>query len=72
MTRHICNSAYRVSWKKSALVDNALAHIPFTENIIDREYILQSRQEDLQFYLFLYFGKFETNLQNFTMRDLGL
>jgi len=26
----------------------------------------------LQFYLFLYFGKFETNLQNFTMRDLGL
>jgi len=42
MTRHICNSAYRVSWKKSALVDTALAHIPFTEDIIDREYILQS------------------------------
>ena len=72
MTRHICNSAYRVSWKKSALVDTALTHIPFTEDIIDREYILQSRQEDLQFYLFLYFGKIETNLQNFTMRDLGL
>ena len=72
MTHHICATAYRVSWKKGVLVDAALAHIPFTEGLIDPAYIVQSCQELLQFCLFLYFGKIETNLQNFTMRDLGL
>lgn len=72
MTRHICASAYRVSWKKGVLVETALAHIPFSKGLVEQEYIVQSRQEALKFYLFLYFGKIETNLQNFTMRDLGL
>ena len=72
MTHHICATAYRVSWKKGVLVDAALAHITFTEELIDPAYIVQSYQELLQFCLFLYFGKIETNLQNFTMRDLGL
>lgn len=72
MTRYICASAYRVSWKKAVLVDAALAHIPFTDGLIEAGYIVQSRQEALQYCLFLYFGKIETNLQNFTLRDLGL
>lgn len=72
MARHICASAYRVSWKKAVLVDAALAHIPFSKRLVEDDYILQSRQEALQFCLFLYFGKIETNLQNFTLRDLGL
>lgn len=72
MMRHICASAYRVSWKKSVLVNAALAHIPFTGSLIGDDHIVQSRQEDLRFCLFLYFGKIETNLQNFTLRDLGL
>lgn len=72
MMRHICASAYRVSWKKAVLVEAALAHIPFSDGLIDAEFIVQVRQETLQFCLFLYFGKIETNLQNFTLRDLGL
>ena len=70
--QHICASAYRVSWKKAVLVEAALAHIPYSEDVISSDYIVQSRQAALQFCLFLYFGKIETNLQNFTMRDLGL
>ncbi|MEP3891879.1 MAG: exonuclease domain-containing protein [Hellea sp.] len=72
MTRHICASAYRVSWKKAVLVGAALTHIPFSEGLVAADYIVQSRQEVLQFCLFLYFGKIETSLQNFTLRDLGL
>ncbi|MDA8707889.1 exonuclease domain-containing protein [Hellea sp.] len=72
MTRHVCASAYRVSWKKAVLVDAALTNIPFASAIIDTSYIVQSRQNALKFCLFLYFGKIETNLQNFTLRDLGL
>ena len=72
MMRNICSSAYRVSWKKGVLVEAALAHIPFKNDLFDTDYIVQSRQEVLQFCLFLYFGKIETNLQNFTLRDLGL
>ena len=72
MMRHICASAYRVSWKKAVLMETALAHIPFNETLVDPVYIVQSYQEALQFCLFLYFGKIETNLQNFTLRDLGL
>lgn len=72
LSRYVCASAYRVSWKKGVLVETALAHIPFSENLINLKYIVQSRQDALQFCLFLYFGKIETNLQNFTLRDLGL
>ena len=72
MTRHICASAYRVSWKKAVLIDTALAYIPFIAARVESDYIVQSRQEPLKFCLFLYFGKIETNLQNFTLRDLGL
>ena len=72
LMQHICASAYRVSWKKAVLVEAALAHIPYSEDVISSDYIVQSRQAALQFCLFLYFGKIETNLQNFTMRDLGL
>ncbi|WP_051279063.1 exonuclease domain-containing protein [Hellea balneolensis] len=72
LMKHVCASAYRVSWKKAVLVDAALTHIPYSKDIIDPHYIVQSRQDALNFCLFLYFGKIETNLQNFTMRDLGL
>lgn len=72
MRRHLCASAYRRSWKKGALIETTLAHIPFTEGLIDADFIVQSRKDALQFCLFLYFGKIETSLQNFTLRDLGL
>jgi len=72
MSRQICASGFRPSWKKAVLVDAALAHIPHSNDLIDDDYIVQRRQNELQFCLFLYFGKIETNLQNFTLRDLGL
>ena len=72
MSRHISAGAFRVSWKKARLVDIAQALISFSPDIIRPEFIVQSRQEALQFCLFLYFGKIQTNLQNFTLRDLGL
>jgi len=72
LMKHVCASAYRVSWKKAVLVETALSHIPYTDDLIPPHYIVQSRMEALNFCLFLYFGKVETNLQNFTMRDLGL
>ena len=42
MTRHICASAYRVSWKKAVLVDAALTHIPYSTAKVEPCYIVQS------------------------------
>lgn len=72
MRHHLCASAFKHSWKKDVLVETALAHIPFAQASIGKSNIVQSQREALQYCLFLYFGKIETSLQNFTMRDLGL
>jgi len=63
---------YKKSWKKPELVNLALAYIPFDESMIGEHFIVQDRADPLRYLLYLYFGKIQDNLQNFTMRDLGL
>lgn len=72
LSAHVPLRHYKKSWKKDALVDVARAHIPFTPDLIASQIAVQDRVEVLQYYLYLYFGKIETNLQNFTLRDLGV
>ena len=68
----ICPSLYKKSWKKPDLIDVAAAHLGFETAPMPKTIIVRSRIEDLRFLLFLYFGKIEDSLQNFTLRDLGL
>ncbi len=72
LMKHVCASAYRASWKKAVLVETALSHVPYSDDVVPSHYIVQTKTKALNHCLFLYFGKIETNLQNFTMRDLGL
>ena len=63
---------YKKSWRKADLIDVARAHLDFDAADIPQTLIVQKRRESLRFLMFLYFGKIEDNLQNFTLRDLGL
>ncbi len=65
-------SLYKKSWKKADLIDVACAHLDPDIADIPGTLIVQKRLADLRFLMFLYFGKIEENLQNFTLRDLGL
>lgn len=63
------------SMKKQALVEFALANLA-PEDIIDclptEDLLRMGRAEDVEFWLFLYFGRSRESLSRFTMRDLGL
>lgn len=72
MTKTVCPTLFKKSWKKTVLVDVAHAHIHPTEAQIPARYVGQGRREALQYLLFLYFGRIEDNLQALTHRDLGL
>ena len=69
---HICASAFKRSWKKDALVDTALAHIPFGNASLPSNLIIQGYRPVLRYLSYLHFGKIEDNQQSFTLRDLGL
>ncbi len=61
--------------KKQALVEFALANLA-PDEILDSlptsGLLRMGREDDVEFWLFLYFGRSETGLSRFTMRDLGL
>jgi len=65
-------TTFKASWPKARLVDIALSNIDLDTTDIAENYVAQGQLEPLHYLLFLYFGRIETNLQPFTMRDLGL
>ena len=67
--------SYRRSWSKSELIEFALGHLSFSHPTVIEEMqhcVVQSRVDQIGYLLFLYFGKFETGLSQFTLRDLGV
>lgn len=65
---------WRASWRKDQLVSH-LSQFPATDVVDDEareEVIVQGRADDLNYLFFLYFGRIETGLTRFAMRDLGL
>jgi DNA polymerase-3 subunit epsilon len=65
----------RVSWPKAKLADYFLAQVPFqvaAEHCGAAKFIALDNVRPLEFLLYLYFGKSETDLKNFALRDLGI
>ncbi|HEV7867513.1 MAG TPA: exonuclease domain-containing protein, partial [Chthoniobacteraceae bacterium] len=65
----------RVSWPKAKLADYFLAQVPFevaAEHCGAAKFIALDNIRPLEFLLYLYFGKTETDLKNFALRDLGI
>jgi DNA polymerase-3 subunit epsilon len=63
------------SVKKADLVDLASKLLPqqlLIDEVISDSYIVQMRESEISYFLYLYFGKTEHSLNSFTMRDLGL
>ena len=63
------------SLKKAELVAFALEHCSATDFVsrLDSDRLLvQSRVDEIRYVLFLYFGRVQDGLSQFTMRDLGL
>lgn len=58
--------------KKDILLETAQTHLNFADIQFSDRFCVQGRGAELDFLTFLYFGKIEENMQNFTMRDLGL
>jgi DNA polymerase-3 subunit epsilon len=73
---HQCSpGSFRRSWSKSALVEFAQGNVSFKHPSIapaKEPYVVQTRCEQIGYLLFLYFGKFESGLSRFTLRDLGV
>nr|MBX2886743.1 hypothetical protein [Granulosicoccus sp.] len=71
-----CSSgSFRRSWPKPALLEFALIHLDFSHPSIQSEmlfYVRQLRCAEMEYLLFLYFGKAEQSLGKFTLRDLGV
>jgi DNA polymerase-3 subunit epsilon len=65
----------RVAWSKAKLVDYFLNHVPFevaAEHCGAAKFIALDDVRQLEFLLYLYFGKTEQGLKNFALRDLGI
>jgi DNA polymerase III subunit epsilon len=63
------------SIRKADLVAQADIHLEFRSCFPDNEgdgYFVQDRCEEIDFLLFLYFGKRQRGLTNFALRDIGL
>ncbi len=58
--------------KKAELVETGLNGLQFGNLSIPSNYVRQGRARALRYIEYLYFGKIETNLRRFAMRDLGL
>jgi len=72
MRQALCTVAFKPSWTKPRLLEIANQYIHFDALNIPKSYISQGRIEALHYLLFLFFGRIETTLQPFTLRDLGL
>ena len=65
---------WRASWKKDLLVSYA-TRFQLSEFVDDqtlKEMVVQGRADELNYLFFLYFGRIETALTKFALRDLGL
>ena len=69
---HACEAKFKKSWKKDKLVNIAVNEIDFDGLTLPENIWVQSRTEALEYILFLHSGQVEGNLQNLTLRDLGL
>ena len=71
-----CSSdSYRKSWAKNDLVTFAMSHLSFEHDSIAKaadRFVVQDRCDDVDYLLFLYFGRREQGLSRFTLRDLGV
>ena len=72
LDRRIGTVHFKRSWKKDRLIECALAQVKFASSDIPDHFIVQHYDDTLRYLGFLYFGRIETNLQRFTLRDLGL
>jgi DNA polymerase-3 subunit epsilon len=69
------SSDIRTSWSTAQLVKYFLANVPFKiahDCCRGGEFIALGDIEPVEFMLYLYFGKTETDLKNFALRDLGI
>jgi DNA polymerase-3 subunit epsilon len=68
-------TAVRSSWPKQKLVDHYVSEVAFAtavEYCGGNRYVALDNTKPVEFLLYLYFGKTEDNLKNFTLRDLGI
>ncbi len=64
--------SFKKSSKKDVLLNVAREQLRFNDFTFSDRFLVQGQTKTLSFLTFLYFGKIEENMQNFTMRDLGL
>jgi DNA polymerase-3 subunit epsilon len=65
----------RPSWKKAALIEHIVQHLPFevaTTYGQGSDFIVRANTAALDFLLYLYFGKTREDLKSFALRDLGI
>jgi len=72
LSGRVCDTNYRRSWKKDKLVNIAINEINFDDLIIGDNSWTQARRQSLEYLLFLHSGRADNNLQNQTLRELGL
>jgi len=63
------------SARKAELIDFSMAELPFeeicTSGTVD-PFFAQAKTEELGYFLFLYFGRLQSSLNEFALRDLGV
>lgn len=59
---------FKKSWPREKLTEE-LSKIPFTPF---HDVVVQEKREELSYLLFLFFGKIQSNLSLYTLRDLGV
>jgi len=72
ISKYVCYKKYRRSWKKDQLINVATDEIDFDDLIVGENTWVQARRQPLEYVLFLHSGTTKSNLQNQTLRDLGL
>ena len=72
MSDHVCETKFKKSWKKDKLVSIAVNEISFDSLNLPQNTWVQSKTYALEYILYLHSGQVENNLQNMTLRDLGL
>lgn len=71
----VCGIEFKPSWSKEELSQTALENLTLLkmELLTDlNELVVQGRYSELEYLLFLYFGKIQTGLNLYTLRDLGI
>lgn len=74
LARH-CGGEWRASWPKARLagfVQDGLSFERFCAHVDPSTIVIREHCETLAFLLYLYFGKSDSDLKNFALRDLGI